>query len=284
MLSLKVSLQEKRILVFRHRIAMKMLTPFLRTPVDKQYIFIIGCYGSGTTMLNHLLGFHPEISALPSEGVPLTDQLLSPEETGWTRMVHKALPVLSENLKNADAHRLKKQWDFFHNSSKPYYLEKSISNWMRIPWLVKHFPGAWFIRIVRNGYAVAEGLRRRSLKSRRYTADDYPEGFPIDLCAQEWLFANKTIEEQLKGVSNVISINYEELADQCRLTLEKVLNRLPVRIKTIDPPATFRFHEEVSEISNKNQESIQRLSVADIEIIQSVAGELLEKYQYGTSS
>jgi Sulfotransferase family len=275
-----ISKQEKLILIFQRPWLLKSITPFLKQPRDKRYIFIVGCYGSGTSLLNHLLSFHPEISGLPTEGAPLTDQLITPEDVGWARMVHKVLPRLQENVEHVDWKRLKEQWAFFHDSTRPFFLEKSISNWMRIPWLAKHFKNSWFIWITRNGYAVAEGLKRRSIKSRRYTADEYPNGFPIDLCAKEWFTGNQAIEEQLKGIENKIIITYEDLSGKCHETLGKILKQLPVTDKTISTPKAFKFHEELSDISNKNEESIKRLSQKEIQIIQSIAGNLLKQYKY----
>ena len=45
---------------------------------NKNWIFITGCYNSGTTLLNQILSTHSRISGLPDEGVMLTDQLVRP--------------------------------------------------------------------------------------------------------------------------------------------------------------------------------------------------------------
>src|SRR5688572_13607291 len=53
---------------------------------SKKWVFILGCYNSGTTLLDQILSLHPEISGLKDEGVMLTDCLKRPEDFGWRRM------------------------------------------------------------------------------------------------------------------------------------------------------------------------------------------------------
>ena len=58
----------------------------------KQWVFLLGCYNSGTTILRDVLGAHPEVSTMPREGVKLTDLFPTPEHQGWFRMTHRCAP------------------------------------------------------------------------------------------------------------------------------------------------------------------------------------------------
>jgi len=276
----KTTWREKFIPVFCRGCFRMLATPFLVLPKDKSYIFILGCYSSGTTLLNNLLGYHSEISGLPTEGASLTGELVTPEELGWTRMIHQCFTDLCSDLKRINPRRLKKQWGFFHDKSKLFFLEKSISNWARIDWLAKNFDNAWFIWIIRNGYAVAEGLRRRSIESERYTAKKYPNGFPIELCAQEWVVSNSTIESLSKPIKNKIMIKYEELTEDKEVTIKYILEQLPIKNKMIKINDSFEFHGKMRPIKNMNDQSIARLSEEDIDKINIVAGDYLEKWGY----
>ena len=49
---------------------------------DKTWIFLVGSYNSGTTLLAEFLGHHPSISALPTEGYFITDQFVKDYDIG----------------------------------------------------------------------------------------------------------------------------------------------------------------------------------------------------------
>lgn len=276
----KITWRERLMPAFQRDWFRLLLTPLLTTPKDKAYIFIVGCYCSGTTLLSYLLGQHSEISTLPTEGASLTGELVTPEELGWRRMMHQCLPDLRSDLRWANLHRLKKQWGFFHDKSKTFFLEKSISNWARIDWLAKNFNGAWFIWIIRNGYAVAEGLRRRSAEPSRYTAKEYPHGYPVELCAREWVVSNTAIESLLKPIEYKMMIKYEDLTEDKEVSIKLLLEQLSVKNKKIKMVDSFRFHGETQPVKNMNAQSITRLSKRDIEKINEVAGECLERWCY----
>jgi hypothetical protein len=46
----------------------------------------------------------------------------------------------------------------------PRILEKTTANAVRMRWLHQAFPRSAFIGVVRNGYAVAEGIRRKGTR------------------------------------------------------------------------------------------------------------------------
>ena len=48
------------------------LSKFYRPREPKKWLFLVGCYNSGTTLLRDILNEHPEIKGLPLEGVRLT--------------------------------------------------------------------------------------------------------------------------------------------------------------------------------------------------------------------
>src|SRR5688572_24611021 len=107
---------------------------------NKNWIFILGCYNSGTTLLNQLLAEHPSISGLPDEGVMLTDQLVKPEDYGWRRMWWKCVDQMESDRisRNRDSSRIKRHWSHFYEDKK-FLVEKSISNVCRISFFSRHF-------------------------------------------------------------------------------------------------------------------------------------------------
>ena len=154
--------------------------PFQKIREGKKYVFILGCYNSGTTLLNHIIGSHPEVSSLPTEGIALTSGLTRPEDFGWPRMWYMCEDKVrfTENSAACDPKLVKRDWNFWFDKNKNIYLEKSIANSAKVKWLEANFDSPYFIWIIRDGYCVSEGIRRRSrdipAQQRRHRASDRP--------------------------------------------------------------------------------------------------------------
>jgi hypothetical protein len=276
----RTSVNEKKYILLKYSFMRSLAVRLLPYSTEKEYIFIVGCYSSGTTLLNYILGKHPEISSLLTEGASLTKELLTPEEVGSARLMHPCLNLFQDNINRANIERLIKDWAVYHDNSKPFFLEKSISNWARISWLIQQFNSPWIIWVIRDGYSVMEGLRRRSETSMSYTSDEYPKGFPMEICAREWIISNETIEKQVDGYKKVIPVKYESLTENTEETIKGILAKLPFKNKTLDIPSTFKFHGKERPIKNMNLRSIENLSRVDYEIINEIASKYFKKWDY----
>lgn len=248
---------------------------------NKKWIFILGCYNSGTTLLNQILADHPAISGLPDEGVMLTNQLVKPEDFGWRRMWYKCEKEMESSVTNKkkDAITIRKHWSHFYEN-KEFLIEKSIANVLQIPFLEKEFQPVYFIHIVRNGYAVAEGIKRKAeiLKGNPF----HEKGnYPIEICAQQWVRSLQVVEEHKENLKNFIEISYELFSDnpkQISDNLTKFLGIEPYDDEYFK--SSFTVHEKDSKIKNMNFKSFESLSSKEIESINEVAGEYLKKYGY----
>ncbi|MCP4146930.1 MAG: sulfotransferase [bacterium] len=266
--------------IYLNPLARRIYLPFLTLPREKTYIFVLGSYNSGTTLLNEIIGHHTEISMLYTEGIYLTPELKKTENFGWNRMYHKCydqMTIAPEDAKNVFL-RVKKDWGHWHNKSKNIFIEKSVANAIWIEWLEQYFENAYFVWIVRNGYAVSEGIRRRTKGKMKQT---FPgKEYPIQMCAHQWAFSNRLIEEKLKVVKNKYFLSYEALTGDPEKVTKELLDWLPVKEKRMDLLESFRFHDETSPIRNMNSGSIKRLSPEDIKSIESEVPEELQKYGY----
>jgi hypothetical protein len=249
-------------------------------PLKGNWIFIVGCYNSGTTLLNELLAGHPDISGVADEGVMLTNKLTRPEDFGWRRMWWKC----EENMAVADQEKsasvIKKHWSHFYKAGTLFYLEKSISNSCRMLFFEKYFNHPRFIHIVRNGYAVAEGIHR---KAKVIPNPELPSvtQYPIEYCIKQWTRSLELVEADSKNVKHFLEIRYEELCMDPSNTVNKIFSFLGLR--PIDQDffkREFAVHHKTSSISNMNRDSIQRLAPGDIRKIEEVAGEVLKRYGY----
>lgn len=249
-----------------------------RIPSPKKWVFIVGCYNSGTTLLHDLLASHSQIGAMPREGQFLTDQLRLPKAEGLPRLwaLDPDRFQLDEHSRaSIDVDRLKRQWGARYNdANQPVLLEKSPTNAARTRWLQKHFVPAYFIGIIRNGYAVAEGIHRKA-------------GHPIELAARQWARSNEIMLRDFDVLDQSLLLRYERLAaapDACLRELFEFIGVEPEKLSVGDE--VWEIHERRSPIKNMNDQSFDRLTQAEVDVIDRVAYDLLEQFDYveGTRS
>lgn len=249
------------------------------TPVPKPrgWLFLVGCYNSGTTLLAELLSGHPDISALPTEGHFITDQFVKDYDLGLPRMWagREELFRLTEHDQGPDPVRIKKEWGMRLDRSKPILLEKSPPNTARVRWLQRHFAPASFVAIVRNGYAVAEGITRKA--DPRHLRDSWP----IEQSALQWRRSNEVLEEDAPHLERLMWVRYEDLVADPSAELNRIAEFVGLApFKSFDASATLSIHERNDMLKDFNAESIQRLSPDQIAKVNQVAGDMLERYGY----
>lgn len=261
------------------RKAYQLVHPY-RAP--DRWVFVLGCYNSGTTLLQRLLSHHPEVSTLPFEGVRLTGELPRPEDFGWTRMWCRcedrvALPA-SEDVETAE--RVKRDWGAFLDRDASVYLEKSISNLLRVDWLARHFESARFVGIVRNPYAVAEGIRRKAVP-RPPVLHEVGRQYPIRWAAEQWVRAKEIMDDQSSDQQNLLCIRYEDLVEDPTTTLELVFGFLDLDAPSMEFRRNRLTVGSSSEcLINMNPRSLSRLSPSDLREVSEIAGPELARLGY----
>jgi hypothetical protein len=257
-----------------HREIRIALTP---VPRGKTWVFLVGCYNSGTTLLAELLGQHPSISALPTEGHFITDQFVKDYDIGLPRMwvEREDLFHLTETDSGPDPVRVKKEWAMRLDLGKPVLLEKSPPNTARTRWLQQHFENARFIGMVRNAYAVAEGITRKA--DPRHLR----EGWPIEMSAWQWKRSNEILQQDSEYLQHFMWVKYEDLAANTAGILNKITDfaKIP-RFGDFDTTQSWAIHERNERIRDMNAESIARLSRVQIDRINQVAADMLESFGY----
>ncbi len=250
---------------------------FTPVPRPDKWLFLVGCYNSGTTLLADILGRHPDISGLPTEGHFITDQFVKDYEVGLPRMWagREELFRLTEDDVGPDPIRIKKEWGMRLDLHKSVLLEKSPPNSVRTRWLNRHFSPAYFVAIVRNGYAVAEGI------SRKGAPKHLRDGWPVEQSAWQWRRTNEVLEEDAPYIQNFMWLKYEDLVRDPLTELNRITSFVGLRpFKTFDPRKDFSIHERKESLKDLNAESIRHLTPEQVILINSVAKESLERYGY----
>jgi len=248
----------------------------------KKWVFIIGCYNSGTTLLAEIFEKHPELSVLPDEGVMLTNQLPRPEDFGWRRMWCQCENDMKiEDGKAAKTARIiKKQWSHFVKKNSDIVVEKSIANATRLAFFQEHFPNSYFIYIVRNGYAVAEGISRKAIVMEQHQ-EQFGLHYSIDFPAKQWQRSLEVVDTQKESIKNFLEISYEEFTTDIKGTSMKITNFLG--IATFDDnllQSDFEVHGNKMKVTNQNPKSFARLTIDEWKVINEQAKSGLKKYAY----
>lgn len=161
--------------------------------------------------------------------------------------------------------------------SRSIFVEKSPPNAARTRWLQRHFENAHFIGMVRNGYAVAEGIRRKA------EPHHLKDGWPIELAARQWNRSNEVLLEDADRLDRMLWVRYEDLTADVATEVRRIANFLGLDgsgTQAMDLDKAWSIHERDEPIRNLNHHSIARLSAADIEIITSEAEPMLRHFDY----
>jgi hypothetical protein len=240
------------------------------------WLFILGVNNSGTTLLQTMLGRHPEISELPEEGQRLSPALPRPNPLKVRRLWTERLEAFRKSPEDGgglSASRLKWDWlgHYPVDGRSRFLMEKSPPNTVRGPWLQHHFKPAYFLALTRSPYAVAEGIRRR-------------EGYSVERAARHWTIANQIMLDDLDRVDDALLLSYEDLCADPSREMTRV-----ARFLKIDPYPDEFLRESLpihnatgqpSLIKNFNDSSLERLSAEDIRRIGNIAGEVMSRLGY----
>lgn len=248
----------------------------------ERWVFVTGCYNSGTTLLADALRTHPQVMGPPAEGVYLTDRLSHPEALGWPRMWHVCLDRLEqrpEDFSPDDLRRIRRQWGFWSGPPRPVLVEKSIANTYRMPLLQQLFPGAIFIHVLRDGAAAAEGIRRKARPAERGN----PQGltrYPIELCIRQWRASVELAARDRPRLERFIEVRYEDLTRDIDAELARLAEFIGIAPFAGSHAGVKRVHGEERPVADLNAASRARLSAEDRRIIDREAGDLLRALGY----
>ncbi len=243
-----------------------------------KWIFIIGCYNSGTTLLDRILRQHPAIAGLPREGQFLSKVFVTPKSVGVPRLwaekedLFRFLP----NEKVSEARQVKQDWiQLLDKPEANFALEKSPPNTARTLWLEQNFNQPYFIHMVRNGYAVAMGIQAKVIA-------DYGQ-MPnlLEKAAHQWNRSLKIILEDSPKLTNFLEISYENFTADPIGIMGNISTFLDLPVLASEQLLQkYTIHGVNSEIENKNQTRLKKMTVEQENIIYTKAGKLLDQYNY----
>lgn len=269
---------------------------------DARWVFLTGCNNSGITLIDYLLGLHPEIDPLKIEG----HQIVFTSKTSYPDNYLMPSPAV---IRRSDGKRLNRVWtenlEVFRkpivelpflkdalmsaraSTSGTWTMEKSQLTMIRMLWTQRRFSDSRFIVMVRNGYCVAEGIRRRFNRYLGSPGWEDEEPMTVTRAARHWAAAHEIMLEELEDVKDYAVLRYEDFCRDPEDMLIKLIEFLD--LPSFDyseilskPIPIFKGYRPEVKIRNMNAESFAKLSKQDIRDITREAGTMLKKFGYST--
>lgn len=191
----------------------------MKNPLN--YVFIVGCARSGTSILGELIAAHPDVNYFFEQHTLWEAGGLG--ENGSHRLgeVH-ATPAVKAHIRS---------WFEAHTDNKKVQLEKNPRNLLRIPYVKAIFPEAKLIHIVRDGRDAAcsmvsgcGGIEWRHLKPPDWK--EYYERYQGALrCAYTWKQSLEIGLADLKSVAH-LQIRFEDLVDSPAVLADEIFSYL----------------------------------------------------------
>lgn len=203
-------------------------------------IILGGCSRSGTTLLREMLSSHPDVMIGPETAIFIGNKNLS-HLTRVTGLSHQSLlSHLRRSCCLAEFAQLVLQ-DLLRSEGKRIWGEKTPFNVRCVQDILRFFPNAKFIHIIRDGRDVACSLRTHP----KY---EWMNGKMVEnnavkdwrLCVDEWV-ADVQQGLRFRGHPNYYEIRYEDIVSSPKDESEKLLSWL--RLKW-DPRVIDEFQSD----------------------------------------
>ncbi len=264
-----------------------ILRSAMRSRDPDRWAFATGCYNSGTTIIARILAAHPGISALPIEGVNLTDAFPDLEAGGWQRMWHRN-DVIAAAFSPDPAELARtaiRDWSPWCAPGTTVMLEKSIIHTRWMPLLDRAFPDARFIFILRNGLCACEGILRRARPSGRAATELGSDAYAPEEAARQWIASNAPLLGDAPAPSRMLVVRYEAfVADPVR-ELRRILDHLDLDASVVGMTTSglVRMGKLEFEVVDQNPASLARLATDTRERLETALSPALAALGYGGS-
>jgi hypothetical protein len=246
-------------------------------------LFVLCMNNSGSTLLEKYLSTSPNVVDLPetngvatsSEGHNIAKGFMPhPRDHGVLGIWTEKKDVFRDK-KLYNWQKIKEAWAAGWKSCAPLdgkiLLEKSPPNPIRADLLDEEFSNPYFIAMMRNPYAVCEGIRRRL-------------GYSVERSAEHWGKVGEVQIDNIKSIKNIIYLSYEDLCENQEESCRKINNFIP-NINIQEFTGTFSGHHSIlgkkeMEIVNLNNLQIKNLSKSDIKSINNILARYSKEMQF----
>jgi len=248
-------------------------TRWLQAAQRHDWVFVAGCNRSGKTTISNLFRNHPEVSVIPNANMH-TRALPESSREGcphiWAERLERFR--LTETDAIEPAYRLAFDWLHFYPRPRRVIMVESDLPAIQMRWLQEVFSNARLVAVVRNGYAVAEGLRMK-------------EGYAIDRCARQWRLSTAVMLNDEPFIRAFHLVHYEEFVERPEAVTRKLCSFLGLDPSPLLPllGSGWRLGNNdptVSLLRDGNRELIGRLTSEELSVIRQNAADVLDRCGY----
>jgi hypothetical protein len=238
----------------------------------KTHLFVICGTNSGTTFLRDALATSKNTWNLKREGQH-TFGFAGPSGIGSKAYKLWATEEWKDTFtdpKNYDWEKIKTAWYFqaySKNSQATVFIEKSPPFLLIVEQLVKEFENARFLFMVRNPYAVVEGVNRTTW----FKVKDYiPQEDFLTFAARQVINCLKFQKQNLENWGDRgVFFTYEQMCEEPEKVQESIKNLVP-EIDDLVLQQKLKVKKYDEELRNMNDQQIERLTDKNIDQINEI--------------
>lgn len=220
---------------------------------SKKLIFVLGTPRSGTTLLQKVLESHQSLFSIQSQTAIFSYQNF------WCK--NRIMFDLDKGIRDSLLTKSKDNVDFFENcvnylekdNSDKIFIEKTPQHISRLDFLLKHFPNAKFIHIVRNG---------RDCYCSATKHPFIPQSKSLKSFAK---YYNKCLLQGIRNFNNpnVFTLHYEDLVNEPHKYVRNLMSFLKLTLEHAQIDASFRSKDKRAKLEQfkKLNEPINSTSV-----------------------
>jgi GT2 family glycosyltransferase len=229
-------------------------------------VFILGCDVTSTRLLENLLYQHGDISRIAADEEQFLEEPLRRLNRAeiphlWTEQ-ETLFRYLATDKRHHQADLLKKRWKKLLDN---VVIQNSAVNLARTLWLQQHFPNAYFVHIVRNGYAVA-------LELRETIQNCYgPQPLLLSRVARHWARSLEILLADAPKLDHFLEVRYEILTTDPQAVARQVFDFL-----NLSRPNS----QELTVITYQDSGILAQMTAEQRAVITHEAGKMLAHYGY----
>lgn len=259
-------------------------------------VFVLGCGRGGTTLMQVLLTRHPAFAGGPETAIFTRTVNAERLAEKWPRSVPQIRQMMDESP-DIVAFASDLLNDLAKSEGKPRWAEKTPTHVRRLAWLLRRFPEARLIHMIRDGRDVVCSLRhhpRRTIVKGKMVELDTNN--PVDASTRRWV-GDTSAGLAFRGHPRVMEVRYEDLVSDSEATLRRVCDFLnePFAPEMLSAPAQAVDERETSRRWPNNANAGGGLNASSVgrwqkdlkpnerEVFVDLAGDLLMALGYADS-
>ncbi len=246
---------------------------WLKDEISQRPIIVLGAPNSGTTMFVRALDQHPDLVNRSEERVLWNPRFHEQELTSDYRSAEDASAWKKFVIQGNFVY-------FYRVLGHKRIVNKHPENSLRIEFLQRIFPEAYFVHLLRDGRAVVNSNLKRSSSEKPFAGwvmppdwENYEHKETAEQFAYMWKCCVDTIQAAAPKLNNFKEIRYEDLA----AGQEEIFRDL---FQWLQVTADERVFTRMPRVENRNFKWQQNLAARDLELIEKCAGDTLRRNKY----